>query len=118
MDTDVYAKHLENVEFIRKHLDKTARALSVVEECCELGQVAAKLPRACGATFNPTPVREFQIEPMMKEEITDLLNALWVLGYDPMTVAYLVMSGENTKLQRWADRIEAELEKKHETKNP
>lgn len=118
MDNDVYAKHLECIKFIREHMTKTARALSVAEECCELGQVAAKIPRACGDIFNPTPVKELQIEAMMKEEITDLLNALWVLGYDPMTVAYLVMSSENTKLQRWAGRIETELVKKHETKNP
>lgn len=93
------------VEFIRESIGEDAALLQLIEEAGEVVQAAAKLPRAFGVVPNPTPVTEVEATKKFEEELVDLVNALWVLGYDPYWLYMKAISRDNIKLDRCIERI-------------
>lgn len=83
----------------------------LAEESAELSQAALKLIRASGMSQNPTPISEDKALDSLKEEATDVLIILVILGLADQRAVH-----DWRKLVRWAERIQGANEKKGERK--
>lgn len=79
----------------------------LAEESAELSQAALKLIRAHGMSQNPTPISEDKALDSLKEEATDVLIILVILGLADQSAVH-----DWRKLVRWAERIQEAEEKK------
>lgn len=99
------------IKKLRKKMGYVAIVMMVAEEAGEVIQAVSKFARATKLIFSPTPVRNDEAAVKLLEEVCDLLNALWLLGYDPIVIAKTIVHGKNEKLRRLDQRIkEAEAE--------
>ena len=99
------------IKNLRKKMGYVAIVMMVAEEAGEVIQAVSKFARATKLIFSPTPVKDVEAVTKLLEEACDLLNALWLLGYNPVALAQTVVHGKNEKLRRLDQRIkEAEAE--------
>ena len=93
---------MTDFEYIRGQVPAGEQLAMLAEEAMELGQAALKLRRALDGT-NPTPVGIDGALVSFREEMSDVLLCLRVLGYGKPTAAM-----ENiieAKTQRWVSRL-------------
>lgn len=81
-------------------LSKEALYVQLAEECCELGQAAAKMARILKGE-NPTPVEWDECYFSLIEEYTDVALVMEILG---INVNHQIFE---EKKQRWKERLDA-----------
>lgn len=75
----------------------------LAEECSELSMAALKYRRAAGKA-NPTPVTSVEAFNNLLEEVTDVINVLFVAGliHPDYPVTYYT---DSKKIARWKNRL-------------
>ena len=93
---------MSDFEYIREQIPAGEQLAMLAEEAMELGQAALKLRRALDGT-NPTPVGIDGAMCSFREELSDVLLCLRVLGYGEPTGAMEDII--QAKTQRWVSRL-------------
>lgn len=101
---------VEAVEVLCHHLSEAAILEQLAEESSELAQAASKFARKLRGE-NPTPKTETELAYNLQEEYEDVLNCSFVLHcYRYPEVRDRLADCCNTKVIRWAERLEEVVE--------
>ncbi len=91
---------MDNKQYIMSVLDKRTLLEQLQEEAAELIKAASKVMRAEGLNNNVTPVSVGEANLNLQEEFSDVLAVGELLG--------LIDCQDESKLERWAERLRSE----------
>ena len=105
-DYDIFR---ERIYRLRDLLPPGELLAQLAEEAAEISFAALKYRRALDRT-NPTPLTSDEAFELLKEEVSDVLQLIDVLGIlDDETTTGEILTIQDAKYDRWIGRIEEKL---------
>lgn len=102
-DYDIFR---ERISRLRELLPLEEQLAQLAEEAAELSFAALKYRRALSCK-NPTPLTEEEALELLKEEVSDVIQCIDVIGIlDDETTTGEILTMQDAKYDRWIDRIE------------
>ena len=96
------------IQYIRDNTLYKEQLAMLAEECTELAHAALKMRRVIDRSASPTPVSTRDAENHLREEVSDVLTCLLVIGeyIDILEPSGSVRQIIYDKLERWHDRLD------------